>query len=119
MRWFFDGWFVPVTRLRQTAPRLDPLGVPIKGSGTTESVALPEALRAPGRTVEDPTDVAAPGDLNVYSDAVLYWPDAQPDVLPSDRFLVDGAQWSVVGNPKRYPRGTAVAVNREEQEWSV
>lgn len=119
VEWFWPEWFTPVQRLRQVGLRTDPRGVPVRGSGTVEVTDLPGALVAPQTTTEGPDAGREAGDVAVYTSATLYFPSSKPDIRPSDRLQFNNAKWSVKGDPKVYPLGMSVVVEKEVREWPL
>lgn len=110
-----DGWKQSVSRLRIEGAKVDPYGVPMRGTGETIVTELPPALIAP----EESKDPADAGEVATYSTFTVYWPNESPDIKSSDRLQFNGSQWSVVGQPEVWPLGTTAKVRREAREWSV
>ena len=108
-----DEWEVNVLRLRLEGAEVDPLGVPMRGTGTLLTEELPPALVAPVDS-DEPADA---GEVAVYSTHAVYWTGEFPDVVSSDRLRIYGEEWSVVGSPTRWPLGMVVNVRKEAREW--
>lgn len=90
----------PVVRLRLEQTGEDRYGDPVWEDVSTD---LPPALFAPGG-VEEPVE---PGRAPVVSEPTLYWRNAWPDVIASDRLTVRGKTYSVEGEPADW-RGARV-----------
>lgn len=96
---------VPVTRLRRAAAStVDAYGEEVPGPW--KEVPLPPAWYAPGASTE-PKD---PGAAPVATNAGLYWRGARPDVVATDRLVIDGVTHEVVGDPAPWPAGLHVTV---------
>ena len=94
-------WHTPVTRLRTTWGQ-DRYGDPAPTG--VERSELPPALYAPGATSDPVQDGARP----ILADAALYWRKVWPDISPTDRLIVHGRTFEVMGQPKHWPQGLVV-----------
>lgn len=109
------GWEVEVTRLRAPHPQLDQYGEPIGDDAETPTV-LPRALYAPGRS----TEPVVAGEASVTFAPTLYWRRRHPDVIETDRLLVDGEVFDVDGAPNRWPEGTVVTLRATRRKtWPM
>lgn len=82
----------PVKLLRREQVDTDRYGKPIYGEVLSD---LPPARFAPGGMVEPIEQGREPVVLN----PTLYWRKLWPEILPSDRLVVRGDTYTVVGEP--------------------
>lgn len=90
----------PVTRLRRAESGKDRYGDPVYEE---TSVELPPALFAPGGASEPVVSGREP----VVTEPTVYWRGVWPDVVASDRLVVRGRVYEVVGDPADW-RGNLV-----------
>ena len=110
-----DSWKTDVSRLRQVGQEKDRYGVPIPGTGVTETLPLPRALFNPG-TTEEP---AMNGGQPVVTNPTVYWRKSFPDLSPTDRLLIHGRQWQGEGDIAVWTRGTVVTLRGVTDAWSM
>lgn len=84
----------PVTRIRR-GPQTGTDAFHQPTYGPDVETALPEALFAPGGS----TEPVEPGRTPVITVPTLYWRDAWPDVVSTDRLRVRGTPFEVQGKP--------------------
>ena len=102
----------PVTRLRRTQTGVDRYKNPVYSEVETE---LPAARFAPRGRIPSPE----PGREPVITEPTLYWRRQWPDVDSSDRLVVRGQIYEVVGEPADWrgkSAGGLVVLLREAKE---
>jgi hypothetical protein len=102
------GW-VQVTRRRRAPDGVDQYGEPVPGSWTEEAISE-RALFAP----DDSLESTSPGLAQVVSSVALYWRGSHPGIVASDRLVVDGVEYAVIGRPYDWPKGLKVKIEAVE-----
>lgn len=106
-------WEVSARRGRGTDGGVDQYGERIPG--VLEWVDLPPALLSP----KSDSVALEPGVDSVLSNPTLYWGGSAQliDVQAGDVLEVGGVEYSVLGEPERWPLGTVVHLTQVKGGW--
>lgn len=107
-----DTWKEPVTVLRHSEPKRDPLGVAYQSGGVQE-IPLPPGLVA---TTQSSDREGTGEDYGTREAVTVYWdglPGGHIDILPGDRVRLRGGVWEPVGSPVVYPLGVYLRLWKE------
>lgn len=107
-----EVWKEPVTLLRRSEPKQDPLGVTFRTHDVQELPLAPVLVA----TNESANREDLGENLGIREDVTIYWDsrdEAPSVVLPGDRVRLRDSVWELVGSLVEYPLGVYLRIRKE------